>query len=180
MGLTSAVLTAIQTGVVVFLVPLYMVTRGSLGPEVVGVLVSLSVVGRLVALGLGGSLSDRWGRMLVLIPGLLIYAGTLGSLPFLRQPVALGAWSLASGAAAGFVAPLPAAVVGDRVSSASRGPAIGWLRTMTDTGHILGPLVMGVLADAVDLSTPFLLGTALLIAVAWLCSRGIGTPAAAT
>jgi MFS family permease len=180
MGLTSAVLTAIQTGVVVFLVPLYMVTRGSLGPEVVGVLVSLSVVGRLVALGLGGSLSDRWGRMLVLIPGLLIYAGTLGSLPFLRQPVALGAWSLASGAAAGFVAPLPAAVVGDRVSSVSRGPAIGWLRTMTDTGHILGPLVMGVLADAVDLSTPFLLGTALLIAVAWLCSRGIGTPSAAT
>ena len=37
MGLTNAALTAIQTGAVVFLVPLYMVARGSLGPELVGV-----------------------------------------------------------------------------------------------------------------------------------------------
>ena len=49
--------------------------------------------------------------------------------------------------------------------------AVGWLRTMTDSGHILGPLVMGAQADAVDLSTPFLFGTALLTAVAWQCRR---------
>ena len=41
---------------------------------------------------------------------------------------------------------------------------------MTDTGHILGPPMMGALADAVDLSAPFLLGAALLLAVAGLCA----------
>ena len=112
MGVTSAVLTAIQTGAVVFLVPLYMVDRGKLGPELVGLFVSLSVIGRLATLWIGGSLSDRWGRRSVLIPGLLIYAVVLGSLSFVTHSLALGVWSFVSGAAAGFVAPLPAAVVG--------------------------------------------------------------------
>jgi hypothetical protein len=49
--------------------------------------------------------------------------------------------------------------------------AIGWLRTMTDGGQIVGPSAMGALADAVDLSTPFLFGAALLILTAWQCRR---------
>jgi MFS family permease len=171
MGLTSAVLTAIQTGVIVFLFPLYLSVRGRLGPEVIGIFVSLSVAGRLVALWIGGSVSDRWGRMPVLIPGLVAYALLLASLPVVTHPLGLGAWSLASGAAAGLVAPLPAALVGDRASPESRGVAIGWLRTLTDTGQILGPPLMGALADAVDLAAPFLCGTALLMAAAWLCHR---------
>jgi hypothetical protein len=53
------------------------------------------------------------------------------------------------------------------------GLAIGWLRTMTDTGQILGPLVMGACADAVDLSAAFHLGAALLLAAAWRCGRRV-------
>jgi MFS family permease len=66
---------------------------------------------------------------------------------------------------------LPTALIGDQAPPHLQGVAIGWLRTMTDTGQILGPLVMGALADAVDLSTPFLLGAALLMATAWQCRR---------
>jgi MFS family permease len=171
MGLTNAALIAIQTGVLVFLFPLYLVNRGGLGPEPVGLLISLSVLGRLLALWLGGSVSDRWGRLRVLIPGLLGYAALLGSVAFLTHPVALGLWSLAIGGTAGFVAALPTALIGDQVPPALQGVAIGWLRTMTDSGQILGPLVMGALADAVDLSTPFLLGAALLVATAWRCRQ---------
>ena len=90
---------------------------------------------------------------------------------FLTHPVALGLWSLAIGGTAGFVAALPTALIGDQVPPAWQGVAIGWLRTMTDSGQILGPLVMGALADAVDLSTPFLLGAALLVATAWRCRQ---------
>jgi len=171
MGAINATLIAIQTGVLVFLFPLYLVNRGGVGPETVGLLVSLSVLGRLLALWLAGNVSDRRGRMLVLIPGLLSYAALLGTLTFLTHPVVLGAWSLAIGAAAGFVAAMPTAVIGDQVRPALQGVAIGWLRMMTDGGQILGPLVMGALADAVDLSTPFLLGAALLTAMAWRCRR---------
>ncbi len=55
MGLTNAALVAIQTGVLVFLFPLYLFKRGGVSPETVGVVVSLSVCGRLVALWFGGS-----------------------------------------------------------------------------------------------------------------------------
>ncbi len=181
MGMTNALLTAIQTGVVVFLFPLYLVTRAGMGPEAVGFLVSLSVVGRLVALWLGGGFSDRWGRMRVLVPGLLIYAAFLGSLSLLTHPVVLGVWSFSIGAAAGFVATVPTALMSDQVPRPLQGVAIGWLRTMTDGGQIVGPLVMGALADAIDLSAPFIFGSVLLAAAAWQCHRRASalSPAAA-
>jgi MFS family permease len=175
MGATSAVLIAIQTGVLVFLFPLYLVNRGNIEPRTVGLLVSLSALGRLLALWVGGGVSDRWGRLPVLVPGLTIYAALLGSMAFLVHPVALGIWSLGIGAAAGFVAALPTAIIGDQVPAASRGMAIGWLRTMTDGGQIVGPLVMGALADAVDLSAAFLFGALLLVATAWQCHRRAGS-----
>lgn len=171
MGVTNAVLTAIQTGVLVFLFPLYLVNRAGFGPEAVGLLTSVSILGRLVALWFGGGLSDRWGRMRVLLAGLLGYAAVLGSLPFVKHSALLGVWSLASGATAGFVAPLPTAVIGDQVLPSSQGLAIGLLRTMTDSGQILGPPVMGAVADALSLSAPFHLGAALLVVMAWQCRR---------
>ncbi len=164
-------LIAIHTGVLVFLFPLYLANRVGVGPEAVGLFISLSVLGRLLALWCGGSSSDRWGRMRVLIPGLLIYSALLGSVILLRHPVVLGFWSLAIGAAAGLVAALPTAIIGDQVPPSLHGVAIGWLRMMTDSGQIVGPLVMGALADGVALSTPFLVGAALLMMVAWQCRR---------
>jgi MFS family permease len=169
MGMTNAVLTAIQTGVLVFLFPLYLVKRGRLGPGLVGVLVSVSVLGRLMALWCGGSVSDRWGRMRALIPGLLIYAFLLASMSQLTHPAVLTVCSLAVGAAAGFVAAIPTALTGDQVEGRLQGVAIGWLRTMSDSGQIAGPLLMGALADAIDLSAPFLVGAALLAVTAWRC-----------
>ena len=48
-GKTNALLTAIQTGGLVFLFPLYLLTRGGLGPKAVGTVVGLGVLGRLLA-----------------------------------------------------------------------------------------------------------------------------------
>jgi len=68
MSLSNAVLIAIQTGVLVFLFPLYLVEQGGLRPEMVGLVVSLSVLGRLLGLWLAGNASDRWGRVRVFVP----------------------------------------------------------------------------------------------------------------
>jgi len=171
MSLCNAVLIGIQTGVLVFLFPLYLVEQGGLRPEMVGLFVSLSVLGRLLGLWLAGNASDRWGRERVLVPGLLVYAALLGSLPLVTHLVALGLWSLAIGVAAGSVAGLPTVLIGDRVVPPLQGVAIGWLRTMTDTGHLLGPIIMGMLADAMQLTTPFLFAAVLLVGVAWQCRQ---------
>jgi DHA1 family multidrug resistance protein-like MFS transporter len=167
MGATSAVLMAVQTGIVVFLFPLYLLERGHLAPATVGLLVSLGVLGRFVALWLAGGITDQAKRVRALALGLAAYATLLGSLAFIGQPLALGVWSLALGGAAGFVAPLPTAIVGDAVAASRQGLAIGWLRTMTDTGQMLGPLALGALADAGGLAMALLAGAALLAAIAW-------------
>ena len=171
MGVTSALLTGIQVGVLVFLFPLYLFTRAGLGPKAVGTVVSLSVLGRLGALWLGGTVSDRWGRMRVLIPGLVAYAALLAGTSLLTRPIVLGFCSLAIGATAGFVAGIPTTLTSDQVEPALQGIAIGWIRTMSDSGQIIGPLVMGAVADAVDVSAPFLIGAALLAGAAWQCGR---------
>jgi MFS family permease len=180
MGVTSALLTAIQVGVLVFLFPLYLFTRAGFGPKAVGTVVSLSVLGRLMALWLGGTASDRWGRMRVLLPGLLVYAALLAGTSQLTQPVGLGICSFGVGAAAGFVAAIPTALTSDQVERSLQGIAIGWLRTMSDGGQIVGPLAMGALADALDLSAPFLVGAVLLAGAAWQCRRQANTMSPAT
>jgi MFS family permease len=180
MSVTNAALIATQTGVMVFLFPLYLANNRNVEPGMVGFFVSLTVLGRLGALWLGGSASDRWGRMPVLSVGLLVYALVLSSLMLFTQPVGLAGSSVVLGAAAGFVMPLPTALVGDRVPPHLQPVAIGWLRMMTDTGHVLGPLVTGALADALDLTLPFLCAAATLAIAAWWCHRQPVTQPAAS
>jgi MFS family permease len=171
MSLTNAALMAIQAGVLVFLFPLYLAEQGRLSPETIGYLVSLGVLGRLSALWLGGSASDRWGRPPVLVPGLLGYGVLLVSLTLISHPMLLGLWSFMIGAGGGFVASLPTAIIGDRVAAPLQGIAIGWLRTVTDSGMLVGPLAMGALADAVHLATAFIVAGAVLGGLAWGCHR---------
>jgi MFS family permease len=169
MSLTNAALTAIHTGAIVFLFPLYVVERAGLRPSALGWIVSLNVLGRLVGLWLGGTLSDRSGRMAVLAPGLVGYGALLAALAILAHPVLLGLWSLFLGAAGGLVAGLPTVVIGDRVAAPLRGIAIGWLRTVTDGGFLVGPLVMGAVADTFGLAAPFLVAGVLTGVLAGAC-----------
>lgn len=165
-SLTNSTVLAIQPALLVFLYPLYLAHEAGLGPEAIGLLTGLTVLGRLVALWFGGAASDRWGRVRVIVPGLLAYGALLGSVTLITEPILLGFWSLAIGGVAGFVAPLPAALLGDCVPPSQRGVAIGWLRTVTDTGFIIGPLVTGALADTAHLSAPFLLAATFLVLIA--------------
>src|SRR4029450_6063245 len=114
MSITNAALVAVQTGVIVFLFPLYLLERGHLAPEAVGYLVGVSVMGRLVALWLLGRLPDRGGGLPGLGCGLLGDAVVLATLPLVTHPFLLTIWSLLLGAGAGFVAGLPTAIIGDR------------------------------------------------------------------
>ena len=167
----NAVVMGVQTGVLVFLFPLYLAERGHFAPRTVGYLVALTVLGRLLALWLGGDVSDRHDRLSVLAFGLTGFGVVLGTLPLVADPWLLGVWSRLIGAGGGFVASLPTAIIGDRIDPSLHGVAIGWLRTVTDTGMLVGPIVMGPLADAVGLGAPFVLAALMMGALAWACRR---------
>ncbi len=171
LSLTSAALTAVQVGLVVFLFPLYATVRAGVDATTVGLLVAVGVLGRLGALWIGGSAPDRERRFRLLVPGLVGYATLLAVLGGLTHPLALLAWNVAAGAAAGLVMALPAALVGDLTPPPLQGVAIGWFRTVTDTGQIVGPLVLGGVADLVGLPQAFGSGALLLVLAAVGCWR---------
>jgi MFS family permease len=175
-SLTNAALMGLQTGVIVFLFPLYLVERGSFSPQTAGFLIALSVLGRLLALWIGGGVSDRRDRMSMLALGLLGLALVLGSLGLVRNPWLLGLWSVLIGAGAGFTAGLPTTIIGDRVDPSLHGIAIGWLRTVTDAGMLLGPLLMGPFADAFGLVAPFFVAGIVTCGLGWACHRQAATP----
>jgi MFS family permease len=180
MSITNASLVAVQTGVIVFLFPLYLLERGQLVPEVVGYMVGVNVVGRLLALWRVGRLPDRGNRAPVLGLGLLGYAVALASLPLVTHAVLLVILSLMLGVGAGFVAGLPTAIIGDRVAPELHGIAVGWLRTLADAGMIIGPFVMGTLGDVGGLAAPFLCAAVLMCALAWPCYRLTPVPTTAS
>jgi MFS family permease len=104
----------------------------------------------------------------------------LGSMSILTHPMLLAVWSFSIGAVAGLIAAVPTALMSDQVPRHLQGIAVGWLRTVTDGGQIAGPLVMGFLADAIDLSAPFLFGAMLLAVTAWQCRRRAGVMTSGT
>ena len=171
--IVNAVVMGVQTGVLVFLFPLYLADRGHYAPGTIGYLIALTVLGRLLGLWLGGRVSDRHDRMSVLALGLAGFAMILGMLPAVTDPSLLVVWSLLIGAGGGVVAGLPIAIIGDRIDPARHSVAIGWLRTVTDTGMLVGPLVMGPLADTVGLGAPFGLAALMMSVLAWACRRQV-------
>jgi MFS family permease len=175
-SLTNAVLMGIQTGVIVFLFPLYLVERGSFSPRTVGFLIALGVLGRLLALWIGGGVSDRRDRMSVLAFSLLGLGLVLGSLGLVRNPWLVGLWSVLIGVGAGFTAGLPTTIISDRVDPSLHGIAIGWLRTVTDAGMLLGPLLMGPLADTFGLAAPFFVASVVTCGLGWACHRQAAAP----
>lgn len=176
MSLVNAALAGIQTGALVFLFPLYLSERGHLLPATVGYVVAVGVLGRLAALWLAGGVSQG-SRPAMLRAGLLGYGLVLGSLALVIHPGLLAVWSFMIGAGAGFVAGLPTAIIGDRVGPDRVGVAVGWLRTATDTGMLIGPLVMGPLADGAHPTAPFVVAGAVLCLLAWPGHRHGAKPA---
>jgi predicted MFS family arabinose efflux permease len=168
-AVVNAIVMGTQTGVLVFLLPLYLLERGGLAPHTVGLLVGLGALGRLLALWLGGGISDRHDRLRLLAIGLAVFSIALGTLVMVRNPWLLGVWTVLIGGAGGLIAGLPTAIVGDRVDRAYHGAAVGMLRTITDTGMVLGPLVMGPVADACGLEAPFLMAAMAIGGLAWMC-----------
>jgi MFS transporter, ACDE family, multidrug resistance protein len=162
-ALAAALLFNLGQGVLRPTLPLYLQQVFAANYQMVTVIPLVFGVGKWVASLPTGYLLDRLERRRLMVEGLLVIAiCDAGSLMTSAYGVFLGLRALAD---------LPTALIGDRVAPPLQGVAIGWLRTMMDSGHILGPLVMGALADTVHLSTPFLLAAALLMAMAWRCPR---------
>ena len=131
------------------LVPLFLAANGA----------SVAQIGLIAGLypavwGLGqiwtGHWSDRVGRKLPIVAGMLLQAAALGVLAASdgKVPIAAAA-AVLLGVGTALVYPTLIAAISDAVSPVARAPVVGVYRFWRDMGYVAGGLVAGVVADAV-------------------------------
>ncbi|MCL2227908.1 MAG: MFS transporter [Oscillospiraceae bacterium] len=120
-----------------------------------GVFISRMIIGRVV---------DRRGADFVLIPGAIVMILGYMLIPFVNSLTVLVLMGLPIGFANGAINPTFNSLVFKRCTAARRGTASGAFFSAIDIGFGLGPVVLGLLADAFDLRFVFWGGAALMTA----------------
>lgn len=163
---------------------------------------SLSGIGFLVAAGVqavlllpAGRRADTRGRRGALLIGTI---GTgVGMLVLTAADVATNGWGTAAvwgtslflvamaiqGAAGAFLGSAPAAVIGDIMGGRRGGVVVATFQMMSDVGAIAGPLVAGVLIDALDFDWAFAAGAVVTLAavtLVWLMPETLNRKPATT
>ena len=132
------------------IMPLFLPELGVLSPQAVdvwaGVLASITSFVAIFTAPIWGSLSDRYGRKL------MVLRSTLGiSIFTMLMAVALSPWHMLAlragmGALAGFNS-AATVLVSTQVPEHRLGYSLGWLGTGQLVGSLIGPVIGGVVAD---------------------------------
>jgi MFS family permease len=123
---------------------------------VAGVALALAAAGTAATLQVSGRLADSLGRRPLVVGGLVATAASLGLLGLSSSLVVLLALSVLSGVGAGLVNPGQHASVADVVGSdRSGGTVLSTFQMSQDAGAILGPVLVGLVADAAGFGWAF-------------------------
>ena len=158
-------------GLRIALVPLFVVDVLGRGAGMAGLALATFAIGNVSAVIPSGYLSDRVGRRLLLIVGLMVSAVATALVGFTSSlPVFLAA-AYVTGAATGmFISPQQAAVADIVGSKARGGTAVATFQMMSDFGAILGSLAVGYIAQHLSFNMAFVISGVILLAagIGWV------------
>ena len=134
------------------LVPLFLAAHGASIGEiglVAGIYPAVWGLGQIWA----GHWSDSIGRKPLIVAGMLLQAAALALLAASDGRIGVAAVdAIVLGAGTALVYPTLIAAVSDAVSPVARAPVVGVYRFWRDMGYVVGGLLAGLLADAIDFS----------------------------
>jgi MFS family permease len=134
------------------LVPLFLASEG-LSVSQIGVVTAIYPASWGLAQLATGAWSDRVGRKPLIVAGMWLQA--VGILGFVAI-ASYGGWvasALAMGLGTALVYPTLIAAISDRAHPAWRASAVGVYRLWRDLGYAAGGLLVGLVADAVGMSS---------------------------
>lgn len=153
-------LTTWGHGAIVAFLPLFTAERHILNP---GLYFTMMAVVGIVSRGILGKLSDRYGRGLVLVPGLLFAAAGLVTLHFTTNTPMLMLAGLLFGLGFSTVSPIILALTAERVQPERRGTAMGMVSASNDLGITVGSFIAGPIITQTDFNLVFLIAAFLLV-----------------
>lgn len=134
------------------LVPLFLASNGAGAGQVglvAGIYPAVWGVGQIWT----GHWSDSVGRKPLIVAGMLLQAASLGVLAASGGRVGIAVVAaVGMGVGTALVYPTLLAAISDAVAPVARAPSVGVYRFWRDMGYVVGGLVVGLLADAIDAS----------------------------
>ncbi|MFS8935721.1 MFS transporter [Corynebacterium sp. c25Ua_89] len=164
----------INMGVRVSVLPLFAASVFHNGAAASGFALAVFAAGNAVVLQFSGRWADIYGRRPMILIGLVgtgVFVGLMGLADTIPMLLIVSAFA---GAASGLINPAQTAAIGDVVSNKrSGGQVLSTFQMAGDFGQILGPIVVGGLADYFGFAKAFAVcaGMAAMGLVAWLCGR---------
>jgi MFS transporter, DHA1 family, multidrug resistance protein len=154
--------------------PVYMTTL-HFNTLQIGFVMGIQVVSMLLTKPFMGRLSDKRGRVPMIVAGLLLGAVTMVLMPLSSNIFILAGLSIAFGLTVATVTASTSALVTEIAGSSAHGSAIGVLSSIMDIGHSIGPLATGIIIGAFSFFAGFGVAAILLMIGAvmfWILMRG--------
>nr|WP_175305041.1 MFS transporter [Arthrobacter globiformis] len=161
-------------GVRMATVPLFAVTALGSGPGAAGWALAVFAAGNALALTVSGRLADSLGRKPMMVAGLVVTGAATAGIGLMQGLGWFLAASMLAGVGAGMLNPAQQAAVADVIGrDRSGGPVLAAYQMTSDIGAILGPVLVGLLADRLGYSWAFAATGAVLLvaALGWLAAR---------
>jgi MFS family permease len=169
--LVSFMSAVARTGALFNVIPVLARDRLGLSADRIGVGLALASLVGLVVIYPSGMLVDRVGRKLLIVPATVMSAASM--LVFIVAPsygwflTACVVWSLATGVSGA----APAAYAADVAPPGMNAAAMSTFRMLSDAGYVLGPIVLGIVADLFGADVALAAAAVLLTAAAALFGR---------
>jgi MFS family permease len=170
-GVTASIFLT-RAGGRMTLLPLLAAARFDYSAGSVGVVFTVIALISLIGIAPAAVVADRFGRKWAIVPsglvisvGFLLMASTSSHSLFLVSVLLLAIGG-------SIVGPAPAAYAADIAPAALRGLALGLYRSTGDVGFLLGPVLLGALAD--QTSIPWALAANALIVFSASAFFGLG------
>jgi MFS family permease len=129
------------------ILPLLGQERMGLSSGQIGIAMTVTVIFQFIAMFVGGRLSDRFGRKIIITPGCLIGAFSLLVLSQSYTFEMLLLSCIGTGIGVGMAGSTALAYVADITPQGNYDTSMGLYRTITDLSFVIGPVLMGWLAD---------------------------------
>jgi len=135
--------------------PIYLHEQAGFAPLMIGLLFTIQIVVATLTKPIMGRLSDRYGRVLMIIAGLILGGTTTALITYSTNYLVLAVLIGLFGLGLATVTASSAALVADLSQATSHGSALGVLSSVMDIGHSAGPMVGGLLISAYQFDTAF-------------------------
>jgi DHA1 family multidrug resistance protein-like MFS transporter len=170
--LVSLMFAVIRTGGFFSLIPLIGSVGIGLSQTEIGLGMFLGAIAGLIASYPGGMIADRFGRKAVIVPASIMTSATMAVFAFAAgYPIFMSAcilWGIATSVGGS----APAAYAADSAPPGMNATTMSTFRMVGDVGYVVGPIMLGVIADATGPSTALLIGAGMMATVVVVFALG--------